>query len=148
MNNATTIVALAKVVKEKSEEYIAARKAVKAGSYDVDTVVHIKGTMNVGEDDTAVPTVSVPLKEALALFVMYSGITRDAAMAALLRACSEAIAIDGKAQGAIAESIKGVEAAVTIVEQRVLALLPRISRKGKVTTKLTATELEAMPVAA
>ncbi|HEY9818671.1 MAG TPA: hypothetical protein V6D20_23120, partial [Candidatus Obscuribacterales bacterium] len=77
------------------------RDDVGPGTYVVDEVVafRVTGTVKVGEDESYVPTTSVPTKAALALFMRYSGCTGPRAMEALARAMTEAAALgtDAKA---------------------------------------------------
>lgn len=121
-------------------------KAAKDGRDDLpvgDHSVHaeitlsVDGGVSVSEDESYVPTTSIPLKLALALTLRYAGITGPLAMNALVRAMTEALTIDaltGKAK-------KSAEAAISELadldkaEELVfagLAAMPAKSRKGKV----------------
>jgi len=61
------------------------------GDHDFDITVRVSGSLRKGEDYERTPTASVPLKQALALFVRYCGITRKAALSALTKAMTEAL---------------------------------------------------------
>ncbi len=123
-----------------------ARSSLPPGLYGVDTTVHVSGTVKVGADYDTAPTVSIPLKETLALFIHYCGATREAAINALRQAMQEAIALDGKGQGQLAETMPIVNETMERVESDIIAQLPRQKRKGAVTTKLTTEILDAVAV--
>jgi hypothetical protein len=116
-----------------------ARQDVSAGEHHVDALVRVRGTVKVGKDYTTVPTVSIPLKETLALFIRYCGCTREAALDALHRAASEAIAATGKAQGSLEDALPFVEEGLKRVQEE-LDELPRQPRKGAVNVKGVAFE--------
>ena len=107
------------------------------GVHSVDTVVRIKGTIKVGEDYERTPTVSVPLKETLALFIAYSGITRKAATDALVKAMNDALANSDKGAGALKDSLAVVDETMETVSKSVLSKLKKVPCNGSVTTKLT-----------
>ena len=138
--------ALAKAIKEKALKD--ARKNLTVGTHNVDVTAHISGTITVGADEEFIPTVCVPLKAAMALFIRYCGITRNAAETALVKAMTEALnnaqrgaeTVDTVA-GAISEEesiIAACEAQVT----KMMGALPKQTRSGKVTTKLTVAPVE------
>jgi hypothetical protein len=119
-----------------------ARQQVATGEHEVNTLVHIQGTVKVAKDYTTVPTVSIPLKETLALFIHYCGCTREAALTALHRAASEAIDATGKGKGSLEAAIPVVEEGLKRVMEE-LDELPRQDRKGAVSIKgVTFTEGE------
>jgi len=111
------------------------RNRIAPGNHEVDAVVHVHGTVRVGKDYNTMPTVSVPLKETLALFVAYCGCTREAAKAALLRAAGEAIAVTGKGKDSLRDALPVVEETLQSVKDDVLARLARQPRKGSVSVK-------------
>ena len=117
------------------------RAMIVPGKYRVDVAVRINGTINVGEDYDTAPTVSIPLKETLALFIAYSGITRQAAITALRRAMVDSIAESGCGQGALSAALPVVDETMATVQNEIINQLPRQPRKGSVTTKLTVQEL-------
>jgi hypothetical protein len=119
-----------------------ARGVLTPGQYAVDTTVRVTGTVKVGADYDTAPTVSIPLKETLALFIHRCGVTREAAIVALREAMAEAIAVDGKGQGALSETMPIVNETMARVESDIIAHLPRQNRKGAVTTKLNVEELQ------
>jgi hypothetical protein len=113
------------------------RAAVAPGTYLIDEMVRVSGTMTVGTDYDTAPTVSLPLKEILALFVARAGCTREASIALLLSCVRDAIAEDGRAAGEIAERSSQVEEALETVKREVIDKLPRQPRRGAVKAKLT-----------
>jgi hypothetical protein len=118
-----------------------AREAVKPGAYNLDqeVVVHLKGSLKVGEDSEYIPTTSIPYKTAFALFLRYSGVTREAGMQALVKAMTEAIklGVEGvESQELVAAMADLAEAEKTV--QAGLDALPKKTKLGAVTTKLVA----------
>lgn len=144
MNNAT-IIALAKVVGTK--ETAAARNGLSIGRHEVDFMVRVRGTMNVGEDTEKTPTVSIPMKETLALFIRYCGITREAAMAILERAMTDALEQGPQGTGAVAEALPIIEETMAAIVNPMLARLPKTPVKGAVRTSLEFTEISEFAVA-
>lgn len=131
------IVALANFI--TANDLKVARPNVAAGNHDVDVTIRVTGTISVGADYTTTPTVSVPLKETLALFIAYCGITREAAINLMTRAMTDAISQTGKGKGALA-GVDQVEQTIERVEAT-MASLPKQPRKGPVKTKLTYAEV-------
>jgi hypothetical protein len=129
------------VAKSKLTAATGARQMLTPGEYDIDQTLHIKGTIKVGEDYDTAPTVSIPLKETLALFIAYSGITGDHAKAALVKAMQHSISLTGTGQGELAKTMPVVNQTLAEVENDIIAKLPRQPRKGAVTSKLTVTQL-------
>ena len=121
-----------------------ARASLTPGEYEVDTTVHVKGTLKVGADYDTAPTVSIPLKETLALFIAYSGVTGDHAINALVKAMRQSIATDGTGAGVLAATMPVINATMARVEAEVIALLPRQDRKGPVTAKLQVTQVNTV----
>lgn len=141
MENVTKV-AVAKELKKTAE---IAREALTAGTYNVnDTVtLHIQGTLKVGEDSDYTPTTSIPYKAALALFVRYCGITREAAMEALTKAMKEAIEANEAGEQTVEKIQELADLAVAEAKvQEGLDKLPKKTKKGAVTGKLTITEVE------
>lgn len=136
--------ALAKALEAQTKKE---RDDLVAGQeYNFDQVVSLRvaGRLRVGEDHDHTPTAEIPLKATLALFVRYCGVTGDAALAALERAMTEAVALSKDAASSLRE-VADLDAA----EGRVLATLaklPKVPRKGAVTVKATVTELSAEDV--
>lgn len=126
-----------------------ARKQLCPGRYEIDETVHVTGTLTVGEDYSTTPTVSLPVKEVLALFVARCGMNREEAIELLRASVSEAIAIRGKAKGQIACSIDAVTETLEQVQKELLAKLPPQPRRGKVSSKLAVAVVDLdVPVAA
>lgn len=141
------IVALDKLIKEQQGN--AARDNLQEGqTYDIDTTVHVTGTLRVGNGGPYTPTVAVPLKEALALFLVYSGMGTGAqVMEALGRALRDSIENTGKGQGSVlaaapnAAALQMLTAAIATVEREFLAKLPKSYKRGPVTTNLQVEEI-------
>lgn len=119
------------------------RAAVAAGKYDVDAVVRLTGTLSVGNDYDTVPTVSLPIKEVLALFVARAGFTRERSMQLLVECVHDAIAEDGHGAGEVAARVAEVDEYLADIKAEVLAKLPRQPRKGAVKAKLSVEVLES-----
>jgi len=132
IQDAVNSVALAKI--QADEE---ARALLTPGTYRVDTMVHVTGEINVGQDYSVAPTVSIPMKETLALFIHFSGITGDHAIRALVRAMQTAIATDGKGKGELSATMPIINRTMGRVQSEVINQLPRQPRKGPVTHRLT-----------
>lgn len=130
------VAALADLIGKQAK---AGRKDLPVGEHKVDAEVTLalSGMVNVLEDEVYVPTVKIPHKLAMALFLRYAGVTGPVAMAALVRAMTEALAVDaleGKAKKAAVEAIREVadlDAAEGVVA-KALGELPKESRRGKV----------------
>ena len=105
------------------------------GMYEVDFEVAVKGSVSVGDDTTKKPTVSIPMKEVLALFIQRSGVTREASVKLLREAMIEALKQDTKGTGAIAAATDIEQVSKDIVSE-VVASLPRTPVLGRVTTNL------------
>ena len=146
MDNVQTV-ALAKVVPEALLKV--ARGGLAPGVHDVDLTVRLHGQIKVGEDFDVAPTVSIPIKEALAAVIVYAGLhTSQALLDGLVDALYDQLAeTDGnRGQGAISNAIPMVDAALAIVQQRLIDRLPRAYRQGKVTTRgLQLTEIAEAP---
>jgi hypothetical protein len=98
---AVTTIALTKAIPKKEAD--AARTALTPGKYPVDFVARITGTMSVGAHTEKTATVSIPLKEVLALFIARSGITRESSIKLLSECLTDALKGDNtKATGAVA----------------------------------------------
>lgn len=142
--NAATHIALSSI-KSNSKS----RNQLLPGRYEIDKIIHVTGTLTVGEDYSTTPTVSLPVKEVLALFVVNCGMNRDEAIELLRSSVADAIALKGKAKGEIAGSIDAVSETLGQVQKELLAKLPSQPRKGKVSSKLAVAVIDmAVPVAA
>ena len=94
----------------------------------------LKGSIVVNPEEKYTPTISIPLKVTLALFVRYSGITGAAALSALEKAMAEALTLGDKAE----ESVREL-ADIAQAEKKVKAMLgelPKDTRKGKTIVKV------------
>jgi len=143
--SAAALHALADAAKAAADE---ARDSLTTGDHDLDETVtlHIGGTVSVSDGESYIPTVSIPLKEALALTLQFAGITREAAIDALTRAMTEALrikALKGKdakvAKAQIEAQMSMVEDAEALVREGLDSLPPQ-TRKGKVRCAKAAVE--------
>jgi len=130
--NTTTLVSLVKAL----ETELKSREDLAPGIHTVSDSVNLelRGSVEVNESETYTPTISIPLKVTMALFVRYSGITGAAALNALEKAMSEALTLDKKAQKLISEL-----AVLDQAEEKVTAMLgelPKAERKGKTFVKV------------
>jgi hypothetical protein len=141
MNNPNAVtVALAKLIGEKTKKYVAARADLTPGVHNVDFAVQVRGNLTISADTDKVPTVSIPLKETLALFIAYSGITREHAINVLTRAMNDALAEGPEGAGAMLH-IPVVTEAMQRVENEILPTLPRTPVKGMVRASLEYSEV-------
>lgn len=108
------------------------------GSYAVDetVTVRIAGTVDKGEDEVYTPTVDIPLKRTMALLLARMGVQREAAMAAMVAAMTDALNAGRNADADIDAYMADVDAAMARV-QSVTASLPPKTRTGK--TRVDAT---------
>lgn len=118
------------------------RENLAAGEHDLDTEITlaIKGTVKVSEDEEYTPTIKVPHKLALALFIRYAGVTGEAAVKALTKAMAEALEIEKLSGPDKKNALKaiGEVADLEAAEKRLDAALfelPKASRVGKVNVK-------------
>ena len=101
--NATETIALNNLVATAAAK--AAREALEVGTHQVDITVRVTGSLNVAKDTEKTPTVSIPVKEVLALFVARSGCTREASLKLLRECLTDALAEGTKGEGAIAGAV-------------------------------------------
>lgn len=117
---------------EKAAKKAGHRDELSQGEYDVDAIVRVVGTLKVGTDYEATPTVSIPLKETLALFVHRCGCTRDKALEVLADCMRDAIGATNRGAGALVEALPEVSATMSTVQHEVLAKLPKAKKRGAV----------------
>lgn len=145
LNNAE-VVALTKAI--KAAELTAARKGLTVGEHPIDITCRVTGNITVGEQEDYTPTISIPIKSTLALFIRYCGVTRKAAEAALVRAMTEALNQDVKGEeknAIIQKAISENEEVIATCEAKVkmmVGALPKAKRDGKVRSNLTVTPVE------
>jgi hypothetical protein len=130
--NTATLVSLAKAL----DTELKSREDLAPGIHAVSDSVNLtlSGSVEVNEPETYTPTINIPLKVTMALFVRYSGITGAAALKALEKAMSEALTLDKKAVKLISEL-----AVLEQAEEKVTAMLgelPKAERKGKTFVKV------------
>ena len=130
MANDLTLTVLSKVI--PSRKASAARDGVAAGEFPVDFTVSVKGIVTVEEDGEKKPTVSIPVKEVLALFIARSGATRDANIALLTSCISDALAAKGGKGGAKGALEAEFDATFGKVVEQFLSTLPKTRVRGDV----------------
>lgn len=138
-----TVTALNNLVEAKALK--AARAGLAVGTHQVDVTVRVTGTVTVGEDYGRTPTVGVPVKEVLALFLARSGALRGANVA-LLQACFTEAMADGAGKGkdALKKAVTDLDTVWTDQVNAILATLPDAPVRGPVTTKLAVAEVVAV----
>lgn len=154
--SAVEVIALAKAIKGAAETAARKELVVPEGqdhkTYEVNAVVNVKGSITVGQDEEFTPTACVPLKESLALFIRYCGITREAAKDALVKAMTDALNKQYRGAATVAEvgdAISDESEVIADCEKQVVAMmekLPKQKRNGKVTTKLEVTPVNRQSV--
>jgi hypothetical protein len=135
-NTNIELLAISKAIATKSISE--ARKELRAGIYEVDTTVTIKGTVKIAEDTEKTPTVSIPMKEVLALFIARAGITRESSVEILKSVMSDVLKDGGKVAGELAQAAD-VDSAYNEVVAEMLTSLPKTQVKGAVTAKVEVT---------
>jgi hypothetical protein len=132
--------ALAKVVKDTAAK--AARKELTIGTHQVDFTCRVHGALTVNPQEDYIPTVHIPLITTIAYFIRRCGITRDAALSALMDAMTDAIktAQPGaeEIEPIIAKDMEAIGEMMQKVEEA-LGTLPKVKRNGKILTDLTVT---------
>jgi hypothetical protein len=127
-----TVLALSKLTHKLAQ---ANRSRIAAGSYPLDMVITVRvhGTMHVAEDQEYVPTSAIPWKKTLALFMRYSGVTREQALSMLQLCMSQALVEDESAEDLL-DNLADLDEVETKL-QKMLGELPKQKRKGLVTVK-------------
>lgn len=102
------------------------------GNYAVDETVTIRlaGSVDKAEDEVYTPTIAIPVKAVLGTLLPRLGATREAGMAVLIEAMTEAVNLDVKGDSTLKARMKDVDAAMAQVES-VLDALPPKTRTGK-----------------
>jgi len=118
-----------------------ARELLTPGVHNVDVSIRISGSLSVSEDYFTTPTVSIPLKETMALLLHRMGFQREAAITILREVMTEAIGTMGCGKNALADALPIVVEAMEMVETEILAHLPQQSRKGPVRASLAIEEI-------
>ena len=136
--NATQTIALNSLIETKVAK--AAREGLEVGTHQVDVTVRVTGSLTVAEDTEKTPTVSIPVKEVLALFVARSGCTREASLKLLRECLTDALAEGTKGEGAIDGAVD-IDAEFKAMVSTLTASLPKTPVKGAVKAKLTVTEV-------
>lgn len=132
-------VALARLLKDQPD--------LPVGTVEVDetVTVHVKATVRRGEDETYVPTVSIPLKATMALLLHKAGFQRDQAAALLTAAMTDALNANVLGDTAVKALLADVDASMARV-QAITTALPPATRAGKVTVRGTVAVVEPVEV--
>ena len=133
MANDLTMTVLSKLVNARAATE--ARDGVTAGEFPVDFTVTVKGIVAVKEDTVKVPTVSIPIKETIGLFIARSGAMREANIRLLAECIGDALAAKGGKGGATGSLAGEFDAAFGDVVASFLAGLPKTRVKGIVDVK-------------
>lgn len=88
MNTLTTVV-LGKVVSDQSKAWKEGRDSLHAGEHEIDSYVHVKGTLIVEDDKEITPTASLLNVDSLLLILKSAGVTRESAMKAISQVAGE-----------------------------------------------------------
>lgn len=139
-------IALSKAV--KTAVATRARSELEPGVYGVNFKCQVSGTLTIGEDEEYTPTVAIPLKTTLALFIRRMGITREHAIEALKSAMTDALRANDDLEGKndrilaeLSESEEIVDETMNMVNE-MIGELPTKVRKGKVLSDLTVSDVE------
>jgi len=131
-NLVTTVIT--KIIKGSAAE--AARDALSAGTFPVDFVLKVTGEVTIRPDTVKVPTVSIPLKEVIALFLARSGALRENNIALLSECIGDALRAkaggEGGATGALTSEFDETFGEVV---NNFLATLPKTKVRGVVDVK-------------
>lgn len=130
----------------KQLELLALSKSIAADAKDIDPPegvhvlnftarVHVLGTVTKGEPYEQTPTYKIPLKATLALCFEKMGFQRERVSELLIEAMTAAIMAETNPSDELAERMKDIDRAMEKVEAA-LGKLPKVTHKGKVTTKL------------
>ena len=100
-------------------------------TFDETVTLRIVGSVEKGDDEEYTPTISVPVKALAATLLPRLGATREAALATLVAAITEALNSDRKADTTLRERMADAEQAFKLVNDRLLSTLPKSTRTGK-----------------
>ncbi len=128
-----TVTVLSKIVNSAAEK--AARDTLTAGTFPVDFTASVKGSVVVRADTEKVPTVSIPVKEVLALFIQRSGALRDQNISLMASCISDALNAKGGKGGATGSLVGEFDAVFGDTVAAFLSTLPKTRVKGAVETK-------------
>ena len=105
---------------------------IPAGVYTVDETITMRvvGDVKKSQDEEYVPTIAMPVKAIMATLLPRLGATREAAMAVLVEAMTEAVEMEQHGDEALKARMKDVDYAFETVAA-VLDALPSKSRTGK-----------------
>lgn len=106
------------------------------GVYQVDETitVHVNGVLTVLTDTEKTPTVSIPVKEVLALFIARSGATREASLNLLRECLTDALKGGVKGEGAV-DAAASVDAEFKAAVADLTASLPKTPVRGAIKWK-------------
>jgi len=126
--------ALIKVPKTEAEN---ARCAVKPGVYQVDFTIRVHGNIEVANDTSKKPTVSIPLKAVVGLLLQRAGATRESSRQLLVEVMQQALKEGKKAEDVFSKEVAVVDEAIKELTEGVIDKLPKTPVKGEVTNNTT-----------
>lgn len=137
--------AIAKILEAEAKQE---REDIDPGEYKIKDLyfLDVNARVNVRENEKYTPTVSIPLKSTLALFMQYTGVTGDHAVRALQQAMTDALEQKEKGDKAVKNKVKEVENVEKKVKEQVTSKLPKKDRKGAVSVEGTVLECKSVDV--
>jgi len=142
MMNQSVMVALV----DQIGKMLKAMPALPVGTVAVNETITLRvdGTVEKAEDEQYPPTISIPVKALAATLLPRLGATREAGLATLVEAITEALNGDFKADEALRKRMKDADEAFRLVNERLIARLPLATRTGKTFVRAKVTEVAGM----
>lgn len=106
------------------------RKQIAPGKHEVSFTIEVKGTLDVADPESYVPTVDIPLIPTVALALKKMGIQRENFLALMRESMTEVLQSDKKMREALIKQ-SGLEAFEDDF-RKTLGTLPKKTRVGKV----------------
>jgi hypothetical protein len=132
---------LAKAI-SKGTEKIAEALKLTPGKHEIDETItlHVAGIITKSPDEDYIPTIAIPHKTVLALFVEKMGAVSSNVQEMLRVAMTEALSLGEDAEEKVSEKIKNLDNAAAQVTA-LLGTLPKKTRSGKTVCKITVEEV-------
>lgn len=124
------VVALSKLFDGERKMVKEAREKLTPGDYEVKASVQLEGNLAVGVSVEYTPTSNIPLLVTMALLVQRMGLQKDAALAMIHTAMTEAILLGESGNETIGPMVKDLEGVIAQIRAEVTANLPRQTRNG------------------
>lgn len=119
------------------------RGNVEPGIYEIDEVVHIKGTLRVDEDYTRKTIMSLPHTEILALALHLAGVQQDNAIGFIRSAVTQILTNSSSAVGEIRKLKPVIEEEIKRIKEEIVDRLPEQHCKGDVSFNATVVEMSS-----